>query len=72
MASTSNGADKAGKSEPKSTDGARQGQQAAPGSTGPGGLTRVAALAAGTAGELAKGAGAMLKGEAEQFAEGLQ
>lgn len=76
-ASSGNGADKAAKSEPKSAaGGAGQGQQgshqAAPGSTGPSGLTRAAALAAGTAGELAKGAGAVLKGKAVQLAEGFQ
>ncbi|CEJ49123.1 P-type conjugative transfer protein TrbL [Xanthomonas citri pv. bilvae] len=71
-ASTGNGADKAAKSEPKPAGGAGQGPQAAPGSTGPVGLTRAAALAAGTAGELAKGAGAVLKGKAVQLAEGFQ
>lgn len=76
-ASSGNGADNAAKSEPKSaTGGAGQGQQgshqAAPGSTGPSDLTRAAALAAGTAGELAKGAGAVLKGKALQLAEGFQ
>lgn len=75
-ASTGNGVDKAAKNEPKPASGAGQGQQggqqAAPGSTGPGGLTRAAALAAGVAGELAKGAGAVLKGKAVQLAEGFQ
>ncbi len=76
-ASSDNGADKAAKSEPKSAaGGAGQGQQgshqAAPGSAGPSGLTRAAALAAGTAGELAKSAGAVLKGKAVQLAEGFQ
>jgi len=75
-ASTGNGADKAAKSEPKPAGGAGQGQlgghRAAPGSTGPGGLTRAATLAAGTTGELAKGAGAVLKGKAVQLAEGFQ
>ncbi|WP_414702801.1 P-type conjugative transfer protein TrbL [Pseudomonas aeruginosa] len=40
-ASTGNGADKAAKNEPKRAGGAGQGQQAAPGSTGPGGVTLV-------------------------------
>lgn len=71
-ASTGNGADKAAKSDPRPSSGAGQGQQAAPSSTGPGGLTRAAALTAGTAGELAKGAGAVLKGKAVQLAEGFQ
>ncbi|AEO42547.1 P-type conjugative transfer protein TrbL [Xanthomonas euvesicatoria] len=75
-ASTGNGADKAAKNEPKSAGRAGQGQQggqqAAPGSTGPGGFTRAAALAASTAGELAKGAGAVLKGKAVQLADGFQ
>ncbi|MGF7192314.1 type IV secretion system protein TrbL [Robbsia andropogonis] len=71
--STGGGADKSTKSEPKpSASGVGQGQQAAPGSTGPGGLTRAAALAAGTAGELAKGAGTVLKGKAMQLAESFQ
>ncbi|MFP3743614.1 P-type conjugative transfer protein TrbL [Achromobacter sp. SIMBA_011] len=71
-ASTGNGADKAAKSEPKPAGGAGQGPQAAPGSTGPVGLTRAAALASGTAGELAKGAGTVLKGKAMQLAESFQ
>ncbi|UEG44672.1 P-type conjugative transfer protein TrbL [Paracidovorax citrulli] len=75
-ASTGNGADKAAKNEPKPPSGSGQGQQggqqAAPGSTGPGGFTRAAALVASTAGELAKGAGAVLKGKAVQLAEGFQ
>ena len=66
-ASTGNGADKTAKSEPKPAGGAGQGPQAAPGSTGPVGLTRAAALASGTAGELAKGAGTVLKGKAMQL-----
>ena len=74
-ASTGNGADKAAKNEPKPAGGAGQGQQggqqAAPGSTGPGGFTRAAALVASTAGELAKGAGTVLKGKAVQLAEGF-
>ncbi|AOY65727.1 P-type conjugative transfer protein TrbL [Xanthomonas euvesicatoria] len=75
-ASTGSSADKAAKSEPKPTaggtvQGQQGGQQAAPGSTGPGGLTHAAALAAGTAGELAKGAGAVLRGRAMQLAEGF-
>lgn len=70
--STGDGADKSAKSEPKpSAGGVGQGQQAAPGSTGRSGLTRAAALAAGTAGELAKGAGAVLRGKAVQLAEGF-
>ncbi|AVQ07033.1 TPA: P-type conjugative transfer protein TrbL [Xanthomonas vasicola pv. zeae] len=75
-ASTGNGADTAAKNEPKPAGGAGQGQQggqqAAPGSTGPGGFTRAAALVASTAGELAKGAGTVLKGKAVQLAEGFQ
>ncbi|MGS0539511.1 P-type conjugative transfer protein TrbL [Xanthomonas oryzae pv. oryzicola] len=75
-ASTGNGADKAAKNEPKPAGGAGQGQQggqqAAAGSTGPGGFTRAAALVASTAGELAKGAGTVLKGKAVQLAEGFQ
>lgn len=75
-ASTDNGADKAAKNEPRPAGGAGQGQQggqqAAPGSTGPGGFTRAAALVASTAGELAKGAGTVLKGKAVQLAEGFQ
>lgn len=71
--STGDGADKSAKSEPKpSAGGVGQGQQAAPDSTGPGGLTRAAALAAGTAGELAKGAGTVLKDKAMQLAESFQ
>jgi len=35
-------------------------------------MTRAAALAAGTVGELAKGAGAVLKGKAAHLAEGFQ
>ncbi len=71
--STGDGADKSAKSEPKpSAGGVGQGQQAAPGSTGPGGLTRAAALAAGTAGELARGAGTVLKGKAMQLAGSFQ
>ncbi|MDN8060374.1 P-type conjugative transfer protein TrbL [Burkholderia gladioli] len=71
-ASTGNGADKAAKNEPKPPSAPGQSQQAAPGSTGPGGFTRAAALVASTAGELAKGAGAVLKGKAVQLAEGFQ
>ncbi len=41
-------------------------------STGSSGLTHATVLAAGTAGELAKGAGAVLKGKAVQLAEGFQ
>ncbi|ABM44363.1 MULTISPECIES: P-type conjugative transfer protein TrbL [Pseudomonadota] len=68
-ASTGNGADKAAKNEPKPAGGAGQGQQggqqAAPGSTGPG-LLASAASALGTAGRIAADAGANLaKGTAD-------
>ncbi len=74
---TGNGADKAAKREPKPAAGRAEqgqlgGQQAVPGSTGSSGLTHATVLAAGTAGELAKGAGAVLKGKAVQLAEGFQ
>lgn len=63
--STGNGADQAAKNEPKPAGGAGQGQQDAPGSTGPG-LLASAASALGTAGRIAADAGANLaKGTAE-------
>ena len=64
-ASTGSSADKAAKNEPKPAGGAGQGQQAAPGSTGPG-LLASAASALGTAGRIAADAGANLaKGTAD-------
>lgn len=68
-ASTGSSADKAAKNEPKPAGGAGQGQQggqqAAPGSTGPGFLAS-AASALGTAGRIAADAGANLaKGTAD-------
>ena len=68
----SNRADRAAKSEPKPSGTVGPGQQTAPGSTGPGGLAHAATLAASTTAELAKGAGAVLRGKLGQLADNAQ
>ncbi|MCQ4231986.1 P-type conjugative transfer protein TrbL [Pseudomonas stutzeri] len=75
-ASSESGADKAAESRNEPARGAVSGQQGGHqtglGRTGSGGFTRAAALSAGTAAELAKGAGTVLKSTAVQLADGFR